>query len=328
MATPKILILIPELKEIEPDDNLATISTARELQRHYDKLGYPHEMRHFEYVPAEFRRIVGEVGPDCIFNLVESVSGTSRLIHVPPIYIEEMNLPYTGSPSHGLELSNDKVLAKKILNWLAVPTPAWGTIRTLDAADTARTWIVKARHEHASFGITQRNVCRGATQAIEVARLLTAEHKIPWLIEEFVAGREFNVSVVETPQGPRALPVAEIVFENYGPDLYNIVDYNAKWNEQSFEYKNTVRRYDFGPGDAGLLTALQDMALKTWSGFDLRGWARVDFRVDASGNPFVVDVNANPDLSLDAGFMAAAGRAGISPETAIRMITDAAFTAE
>ncbi|MFN9355541.1 MAG: hypothetical protein ACK6A4_01765, partial [Alphaproteobacteria bacterium] len=99
MAAPRILILIPELKEIEPDENLATISTARELQRHYDKLGYPHEMRHFEYVPAEFRRIVGEVGPDCIFNLVESVSGTSRLIHVPPIYIEEMNLPYTGSPS-------------------------------------------------------------------------------------------------------------------------------------------------------------------------------------------------------------------------------------
>jgi D-alanine-D-alanine ligase len=163
---------------------------------------------------------------------------------------------------------------------------------------------------------------------VEVARLLTAEHKIPWLIEEFVAGREFNVSVVETPQGPRALPVAEIVFENYGPDLYNIVDYNAKWNEQSFEYKNTVRRYDFGPGDAALLTALQDIALKTWHGFDLRGWARVDFRVDASDHPYVVDVNANPDLSLDAGFMAAAGRAGIAPETAIRMITDAAFSQE
>jgi D-alanine-D-alanine ligase len=328
MASPKILILIPELKEIEPDDNLATISTARELQRHYDKLGYPHEMRHFEYVPSEFRAVVAQVQPDCIFNLVESVSGTSRLIHVPPIYIEEINLPYTGSPSHGLELSNDKVLAKKILNWVGLPTPAWGTMRTLDDKDPARTWIVKARHEHASFGITQRNVCRGGAQAVEIARQLTAEHKIPWLIEEFVAGREFNVSMVETPAGPQALPVAEIAFENYGPDLYNIVDYNAKWNEQSFEYRNTVRRYDFPASDTPLLQALQDIALKTWHGFDLRGWARVDFRVNAEGKPFVVDVNANPDLSLDAGFMAAAGRAGLAPETAIRMITDAAFTAE
>ena len=150
MASPKILILIPELKEIEPDDNLATISTARELQRHYDKLGYPHEMRHFEYVPSEFRAVVAQVQPDCIFNLVESVSGTSRLIHVPPIYIEEINLPYTGSPSHGLELSNDKVLAKKILNWVGLSTPAWGTMRTLDDKDPARTWIATSTHPSAS----------------------------------------------------------------------------------------------------------------------------------------------------------------------------------
>lgn len=328
MAPPKILILIPELKEIEPDDNMATISTARELQKHYDQLGYQHEMQHFEYDPAEFRAAVRRASPDCVFNLVESVSGTSRLIHVPPIYIEEMNLPYTGSPSHGLELSNDKVLAKKILNWLGVPTPEWGTMRSLKTDGASRTWIVKARHEHASFGITQRNVTKGATQAIEVARQLTTEHKIPWLIEEFVAGREFNVSMVETPTGPRALPVAEIVFENYGPDLYNIVDYNAKWNEQSFEYRNTVRRYDFPDSDSPLLTRLQELALQTWHGFDLRGWARIDFRVDTANTPFVVDVNANPDLSLDAGFMAAANRAGIAPETAIRMITDAAFEAE
>jgi D-alanine-D-alanine ligase len=328
MAPPKILILIPELKEIEPDDNMATISTARQLQKHYDQLGYPHEMRHFDYAPAEFRSVVREVSPDCIFNLVESVSGTSRLIHVPPIYIEEMNLPYTGSPSHGLELSNDKVLAKKILNWLHVPTPAWGSMRALRDVGTSGTWIVKARHEHASFGITQRNVTRGTAQAIEIARQLTAEHKIPWMIEEFVAGREFNVSMIETPQGPRALPVAEIVFENYGPDLYNIVDYNAKWNEQSFEYRNTVRRYDLPDADGALLRKLQELALETWHGFDLRGWARVDFRVDAANKPYVVDVNANPDLSLDAGFMAAASREGITPQEAIRMITDAAFEAE
>jgi D-alanine-D-alanine ligase len=326
MAPPKILILIPELKEVEPDDNLATISTAKELERHYDRLGYPHEMRHFEYVPAEFRAVVREVQPDCIFNLVESVSGTSRLIHVPPIYIEEINLAYTGSPSHALELSNDKILAKKILNWLDLPTPAWGTIKTLSGRPADGTWFVKAQHEHASFGITQRNVTKGTDAAVEVARQLTAEHKIPWIIEEFIAGREFNVSVMETPEGPRTLPVAEIVFKDYGDKLYNIVDYNAKWNEQSFEYRNTIRSYEFPASDRKLLAALEGIAIKTWKGFDLRGWARVDFRVDSQNRPFVVDVNANPDLSLDAGFMAAAQRAEIAPEAAVRTITDAAFT--
>lgn len=326
MANPKILILIPELKEVEPDDNLATISTAREVAGHYDRLGYQHDMRHFEYVPSDFRATIEAVRPDCVFNLVESVSGTSRLIHVPPIYIEELRLPYTGCPSHAIELSNDKVLAKRILDMLHLPTPRWGTPKKLQGT-SRETWIVKAQHEHASFGITQRNVVKSVPDAINLANQLAVEHKIPWMVEEYVPGREFNVSMVDTPDGPRTLPVAEIVFENYGPDRYNIVDYNAKWNEQSFEYKNTVRRYDFPASESRLLQALADISVKVWHGFDLRGWARVDYRVDKEGNPFVVDVNANPDLSLDAGFMAAAARAGIAPEAAIRMITDAAFAA-
>jgi D-alanine-D-alanine ligase len=326
MVKPKILLLIPELKEIEPDDNLATISTARELAGHYDRLGYPNEMRHFDYVPSDFRSMIADVKPDCVFNLVESVSGTSRLIHVPPIYIEELNLPYTGCPAHAIELSNDKLLAKRILDMLQLPTPRWGTPKSLKGTGK-ETWIVKAQHEHASFGITQRNVVTSVADALQVAHELTVQHKIPWMIEEYVPGREFNVSIVDTPQGPRTLPVAEIVFENYGPDRYNIVDYNAKWNEQSFEYKHTVRRYDFPSTDSKLLKALEEISLKTWHGFDLRGWARVDYRVDKDNNPYVVDVNANPDLSLDAGFMAAANRAEIAPEVAIRMITDAAFAA-
>lgn len=326
MAAPRILILIPELKEVEPDDNLATISTARELATHFDRLGYPNEMRHFDYAPADFRATMQDVRPDCVFNLVESVSGTSRLIHVPPIYMEELRLPYTGCPAHAIELSNDKVLAKRILDMLSLPTPKWGTPRLL-AGSGNETWIVKAQHEHASFGISQRNVVKSVVDAIELANQLAIEHKIPWMIEEYIPGREFNVSIVEGPEGPQTLPVAEIVFENYGPDRYNIVDYNAKWNEQSFEYKHTVRRYDFPATDLKLLKALEEISVKVWNGFDLRGWARVDFRVDGRNNPYVVDINANPDLSLDAGFMAAAGRAEIAPETAIRMITDAALAA-
>lgn len=324
MAAPRILILIPELKEVEPDDNLATISTAKELAGHFDTLGYPNIIRHFDYVPSDFRSMIAQEKPDCIFNLVESVSGTSRLIHIPPIYIEELLLPYTGCPAHAIELSNDKVLAKRILDLLHSPTPRWGVPKSMSGGND-QTWIVKAQHEHASFGISQRNVVKGVKAAIDMANLLAAEHKIPWMIEEYIPGREFNVSIVDTAEGPRTLPVAEIVFENYGTDRYNIVDYNAKWNEQSFEYKNTVRRYDFPASDHPILKTMEELSLKVWHGFDLRGWARVDYRVDSQGNPFVVDVNANPDLSLDAGFMAAASRAEITPPNAIRMITDAAF---
>ncbi|MCE9523200.1 MAG: D-alanine--D-alanine ligase [Alphaproteobacteria bacterium] len=324
--SPHILILVPELKEIEPDDNLATISTARELAAHYERLGYSNVIRHFDYLPSAFKSAVEIEKPDCVFNLVESVSGTSRLIHIPPIYLEELRLPYTGCPAHAIELSNDKVLAKRILSMLNAPTPRWGVPKTM-ATGQPGTWIVKAQHEHASYGMTQKNVVEGTTAAVELGLKLTVDLKIDWIIEEFVDGREFNVSIVDAPGGPRLLPIAEIVFENYGADLHKIIDYKAKWDEQSFEYKNTVRRYDFPASDRKLLKALEEISLSVWSGFDLRGWARIDYRVDANGNPFVVDVNANPDLSVDAGFMAAANRAEIAPHEAIRMITNAAMKA-
>ena len=125
----------------------------------------------------------------------------------------------------------------------------------------------------------------------------------------------------------QVLPSAEIVFQNYTKDLHKIIDYRAKWDDKSFEYQNTVRRAEFSAADRKVLRDLEEISLKVWEGFDLRGWARVDFRVDEKNNPFVIDVNANPDLSLDAGFMAAAGRAQIPPHEAIRMITDAAMMA-
>ena len=324
--TSHVMIVVPEMKEIEPDDNLATISTARELAKHYDALGYSHVIRQFDYMPQAFKAVIDEVRPDCVFNLVESVSGTSRLIHVPPIYLEELRIPYTGCPAHAIELSNDKVLAKKILELLNAPTPRWGQPKTMEANQPG-TWIVKAQHEHASYGMSQANVVQGTTAAIELANALEAEHKIDWMIEEFIDGREFNVSMIQTGNGHRILPIAEIMFENYSQGMHKIIDYKAKWDDQSFEYKNTNRRYDFPGVDEPLLDALREISAKVWSGFDLRGWARIDFRVDAAGIPYVVDVNANPDLSLDAGFMAAAGRAKIAPHEAIRMITVAAMAA-
>jgi D-alanine-D-alanine ligase len=324
--TSHVMIVVPELKEVEPDDNLATISTARELAKHYDRLGLSNVIRHFDYQPAAFKALIDVEKPTCVFNLVESVSGTSRLIHVPPIYLEELRVPYTGCPAHAIELSNDKVLAKKILELLKVPSPRWGTPKTIEASQPG-TWIVKAQHEHASYGMSQANVVQGTTAAIEIAAALENEHKIDWMIEEFIDGREFNVSMIETAAGPRTLPIAEIMFENYTQDMHKIIDYKAKWDDQSFEYRNTNRRYDFPSVDGPLLLALEEISRKVWSGFDMRGWARIDFRVDAGGMPFVVDVNANPDLSLDAGFMAAAARAKIAPHEAIRMITDAAMAA-
>ena len=108
---------------------------------------------------------------------------------------------------------------------------------------------------------------------------------------------------------------------------HKIIDYKAKWDDGSFACTNTVRSYDHRTADERVVKRMADIALKVWNGFGMGGWGRVVFRVDEGGTPYVVDINANPDMSLDAGFMAAAGRAKISPSEAIGHITDAALRA-
>ena len=130
--------------------------------------------------------------------------------------------------------------------------------------------------------------------------------------EVFVEGREFNLSILAGPQGPQVLPPAEIIFEGYDVAQPRIVGYRAKWDVDSDEYHHTPRSFDFKPDDQTLLAELQGLALKCWQIFGLRGYARVDFRVDDKGQPWILEINANPCLSPDAGFAAALDRAGLN----------------
>jgi GNAT superfamily N-acetyltransferase len=140
--------------------------------------------------------------------------------------------------------------------------------------------------------------------------------------EQFVAGREFNLSLIAVSDGPRVLPPAEIDFSAFPPNKPKIVGYAAKWVEGTFEFVNTPRKFEFAPNDAPLLDWLRTLAVECWHAFDLRGYARVDFRVDSQGQPWILEINANPCLAPDAGFAAALARAGISLEQAVVWIVD------
>jgi D-alanine-D-alanine ligase len=146
----------------------------------------------------------------------------------------------------------------------------------------------------------------------------------PFFAEAFVEGREFNLSLLETAQGPRVLPVAEILFVDFPADRPRIVDYEAKWATDSAVYANTPRSFDFAAGDAALIAELSELSLAAWRLFGLAGYARVDFRVDAAGRPTILEVNLNPCLAPDAGFVAAAARAGLDYDAVISSIITAA----
>jgi len=142
--------------------------------------------------------------------------------------------------------------------------------------------------------------------------------------EAFISGREFNLSMLGDSDTPQVLPPAEMIFQGYEPEKPRILGYAAKWNTESREYHQTLRRFDFGREDGQLLHTLSHLALTCCEAFGLAGHARVAFRVDESGCPWILEINTNPCLSPDAGFVAALRRAGLSfPEALERTLGDA-----
>jgi len=118
------------------------------------------------------------------------------------------------------------------------------------------------------------------------------------------------------------LPVAEILFEDYPEEKLRVVGYRAKWQEGSFEYAHTPRSFDYTVEDEPMVQRLKAIAKECWRVFGLRGYARVDFRVDDAGEPWVLEVNANPCVAPESGFIAAAAQAGLSYNQVIQRIIE------
>jgi D-alanine-D-alanine ligase len=255
--------------------------------------------------------------PAFAFNLVESLDSRGSLIGFVPQLLDSLAIPYTGCSADAIAATAGKLVAKRMMAAAGIDTPAW-----IEPDDLARgripagRFIVKSVWEHASIGLDASSLGEGAElQAIQ--RLRQQRFGGAWFAEAYVEGREFNLSLVGN--GPHLLPAAEIEFIGFAPDQPHLVDYAAKWDTESHAYRNTPRRYDFA-GEKPLLARLERAARRCWTLFRLSGAARIDFRVDAQGRPFVLEVNANPCLSSDAGLMAAAARLGWSQTDLIREI--------
>jgi len=143
--------------------------------------------------------------------------------------------------------------------------------------------------------------------------------------EEFIDGREFNISLVEIDGEPVVLPPAEIRFVDFPKNKRKMVGYRAKWVEDSVEYRATRRSFIFPETDGMLLEHMAEISKSCWRLFGLGGYARVDFRVDERERPWVLEVNINPCISPDAGFVAAAAMAGIGYKRLVGRILDSAL---
>jgi D-alanine-D-alanine ligase len=266
--------------------------------------------------------------PVMAFNLAETIEGKGSLIHLVPSLLGALGIPYTGAPCEAIMLTSHKLLGKKCLSSAGISTPPWTTSdgACSDGLTFPPPWIVKSVWEHASIGIEDSSVAGSREElAAELDRRAPREGIENLFVEGFIEGREFNLALVSGADGPENLPPAEIDFVGYPDGKPRVVGYRAKWDEGSFEYGRTPRRFHFSRQDTPLVEEMVKLSRECWRLFDLRGYARVDFRVDASGRPWILEVNTNPCLSPDAGFMAAAAQAGMSLEEVVdRIVRDAA----
>lgn len=281
------------------------------------------------------RRQLDRLRPDLVFNLVESLNGLGCMIHIVPFFLFALRLPYTGAPAEAMLRTTNKITAKERMRRADLPTPPWiGPFppdgRRLESAPVnvaGNVWIIKSVWEHASVGLDEEGLVRAESQEDLTAIL---EKRVASLggecfAERYIDGREFNLSLLSRPGGVEVLPPAEIIFDGYGPNKPRIVGFRAKWDESSYEYHHTRRCFDFPPGDQPLLEELKRTALRCWRLFGLRGYARVDFRVDGAGDISILEINANPCLSPDAGFFAAVERSGGEYQDAVRRIVEDAL---
>ncbi len=269
------------------------------------------------------------LAPDVVFNLVESVDGSGRLIHLAPSLLDHLSIPYTGCPADAVFITSGKIISKKTLTRVGLPTPPW--MSSDDGADgrdfSPGRFIVKSAWEHASVGLDEDSVIHAQTPGalLEILREREICDGGEWYAERFVEGREFNVPLLAGADGPRILPVSEIVFDAYPEGKTRVVGYRAKWQADSFEYNNTPRRFDFPERDHSIIKEMERLARDCWSVFGLAGYARVDFRVDESGKPWILEINANPCIAPDAGFEASARHAGLTYADIVETLVDDAL---
>jgi len=289
------------------------------VQEALRKLGLQHYKIPLKGDIEETVKILKEHKPDVVVNLSEGLLGDSSLEMYVPALLELLGIPYTGSHSLALGLCQDKGLAKAVLRANNIPTPRY---QIMSGADVLKRGLkfplfVKPLREDASIGITKRSFVRNMEELRSRVEYVNRVYGQPALVEEYIGGREFNVSILGNEE-PMVLPISEIIFEFEGEP--RIVDYAAKWLRDSEEYIKT-RSVCPAKLDEKLRVAVERTALKAYRALGCRDYARVDIRLkEDAGTPYVLEVNPNPDISLEAGFVRSLKAAGIPFEEFVRRI--------
>ncbi len=322
----RILVLTQAVDSAAAPDERDVLAQAALVSGALRRLG--HEVTRGEVTLdlRALRRRLAADPPDLVFNLVESLDGEDELIALVPGLLEALDVPFTGSGAAALALTGDKPRAKARLRARGLPTPPWFGRGAPAEPFAPGRYLVKPARRHASQGIDARSLVEAASPAALDAAVAARARELgaDCFAERYVDGREVSATLLARDGALALIGIAEIEFVDFPADRPRIVDYAAKWEVGSFAYEHTPRRFWSPTREGPLYERVARLARQCASALGVAGFARVDFRVDTAGNPWVLEVNANPCLSPDAGFLAAAAEGGLDPDAVCAALVAAA----
>lgn len=329
----KILILFDIARHADPEETFAERAlkeedkpTELDVLKCLKRLGHEVEtLAVFDNVAAIVEKLTA-YAPDVVFNLTESFYHDRS--HEPniPALLELMKVRYTGSGPEALLLCKDKALAKKVLTYHRVRLPRFVVSHKARPLRRLRRFtfpaFVKPVSEESSDGISQASLVKGEEEAIERARFIHQKFNCDALIEEYVDGRELYLSVLGNNR-LTVFPPREIFFGQVPEDAPKFATFHAKWND-AYRKKWGIKNAAAAPLPDGVLENLTRLARRIYRLLKIRGFGRIDVRITASGEVFVIEANPNPSLAHDEDFAQAADAAGTGYDALIQQILDEA----
>lgn len=308
--------------DIDESDPIAEYES---IAKHLRKAGYDAYILNILDDVNIFLKDLEKNKPDVIFNFVEIYKDIAELEMSFAGFLELLRIPYTGAPPMALGTCQSKYLTKGILSSIGVRISAYKYFKTpkkIYRHNLQYPIIVKPALEDASVGIDVDAVVNNYRELKNRINYIFEEYCQPVLIEEYIEGRELNVAVLGD-QNPKVLPISEIDFSKMPDHLHNIVSYQAKWDPLHEAYHKTIPKCP-----ARLPKKIEkeahEIALKAFKAMGCRDYCRVDMRLSKDKKLYVLEVNPNPDLTEDAGFMRSMKHAGYSYRRALKTILELA----
>ena len=235
---------------------------------------------------------ISKIRADCVFNLIEWCGQDIPLASEAFKFLRKLEIPVTGSPEKQFVLTGDKARLKTTLLAYDLPTPRGMTMETgEEPLDPALQYpvIVKPSVEHCSVGLSYEAIANKPEEVQAIAKRQIVNFRQPAVVEEFVAGREFEVYLLEVAGEVQVLPIEEVIFGSRDPMAFQT--YDCKWTPGSGDYEQTnVVRAVLAPEEQ---KAIEHECRRAFTALEFRGYARFDVRM-RDGVPYLLETNANP----------------------------------